>query len=212
MELQSTGPFSLHSNPYSSRLAGAVISDRAGRVVPVRSRETLSPTRESRGDEHLHGRTVKILWIDDEIRQGDALLRLLAFEGFLIDIAATGTEGLRKALACVYDVIVLDLRLPDMFGMSVLRRLIDSDVTAPMVVSSGCYLEVEVDAEARRLGAVVLHKPLLDIEELVSTLRRLAEAMRAVDLAVVDPPYGIVGTSAATRETIARVERMRNRS
>jgi two-component system response regulator AtoC len=151
---------------------------------------------------------VRVLWIDDEIRQGDALLQLLADKGILVDIALTGAEGLRKAQATVYDVIVLDLRLPDMFGISVLQRLIASGVTARVIVSSGWYLEPEVDEEARRLGAVVVHKPLIDIEELVSALRGLAEETRVLDRAVSNPPHGIVGVSAATRETIAWVERI----
>jgi PleD family two-component response regulator len=65
----------------------------------------------------------RILWIDDEVESGDALLRLCALEGLRIDVAGSGGEGLATAKARSYDAIIIDLHLPDMFGLTVIQRL-----------------------------------------------------------------------------------------
>jgi DNA-binding response OmpR family regulator len=117
----------------------------------------------------------RILWIDDEFDPDDALVRLLALEGFRVDIAGSGAEGLLKARAGSYAGIVLDLRLPDTFGLSVLERLVAHDHARPVLVVTGYYHEPEMEAAAIRAGAAAFrHKPLIDIEDLSRVLESMA--------------------------------------
>jgi CheY-like chemotaxis protein len=118
----------------------------------------------------------RILWIDDEVGPGDALMCLLALDGFRVDVAQSGTEGLARARAHSYQAVVLDLRLPDLFGLTVLNRLVRDLAAPPVLVVTGYYIEPEVEADARRIGAAGFRrKPLLDFEDLTNVLRSLLE-------------------------------------
>ncbi len=64
-----------------------------------------------------------MLLVDDEERMVAALRRGLVAEGFAVDSAATGTEGLRQARSGDFDVLVLDVMLPGLSGYEVVRRL-----------------------------------------------------------------------------------------
>lgn len=112
----------------------------------------------------------RLLWIDDEVRSDHALLHVLAASGVSVDLAASGAEGLAKALSKKYDAILVDLKLPDIFGLTVVRRLAGIQ-SARILVASGCYLEPEIEAEALRLGAArFLRKPFLEPEDLLDSL------------------------------------------
>jgi DNA-binding response OmpR family regulator len=66
---------------------------------------------------------VRVLLVDDEERLVTALRRGLVAEGFAVDTAATGNEGLRRARSGDFDVVVLDVMLPGLSGYEVVRRL-----------------------------------------------------------------------------------------
>ena len=70
--------------------------------------------------QHLR---MRILAIEDEPDLLRGLIRSFRDEGYAVDSAADGEEGLFKALAVNYDVIVLDAMLPRLDGWEVLRRL-----------------------------------------------------------------------------------------
>lgn len=65
----------------------------------------------------------KILIIEDEIKIARFLELELSHEGYLVDQAHDGREGLNKALANEYDLVVLDIMLPSMNGIEVLRKI-----------------------------------------------------------------------------------------
>jgi two-component system OmpR family response regulator len=66
---------------------------------------------------------VRVLVVEDEPKMAALLRRGLREEGLVADVAATGTDALRRAADTPYDVIVLDLVLPDVGGLEVCRRL-----------------------------------------------------------------------------------------
>jgi DNA-binding response OmpR family regulator len=112
-----------------------------------------------------------VLWIDDELRREDAIVRLWELEGLQVDIATTGAEGLRLARTRQHDAIVLDLRLDDMYGLTLLRRLVAAGLAVPVVVVTGCYGESEVEVEALTAGAVAFKRKPLDALELRQILQ-----------------------------------------
>ena len=77
-----------------------------------------------------------ILVIEDEPRIRAFLGRALEAEGFAVDGAADGFEGLRRALDKRYDLVVLDLLLPRVDGLTVLRELVRRCADTPLVVVS----------------------------------------------------------------------------
>ena len=90
--------------------------------------------------------SVRVLLIEDELRQAVALRRGLVADGFTVDVAEDGRTGLWSATHGDYDVIILDLLLPGLNGFSVCREIRAADVWTPVVVltaKTGEFDEVE---------------------------------------------------------------------
>jgi DNA-binding response OmpR family regulator len=93
-----------------------------------------------------------VLVVEDEVRQADALRRGLEAEGFAVDIADNGIDGLWMATERTYDVIVLDVMLPGMNGFLVCRELRARDVWTPILMLTAKNGEYD-EAEALDTGA-----------------------------------------------------------
>ena len=95
---------------------------------------------------------MRILVVEDEKRLAAALKRGLDAEGFAVDIALDGQEGLWMALGNPYDVIVLDLMLPTMNGFQVCARLREANNWTPILMLTAKDGEYD-QAEALDTGA-----------------------------------------------------------
>src|ERR1700682_6709956 len=78
----------------------------------------------------------RILLIDDESGIRNFVSRGLREEGFTVDLAADGNAGLQAALGPPYDLIILDLLLPDLGGIDVLHRLVRQPPGQTVIVLS----------------------------------------------------------------------------
>src|ERR1700692_792129 len=81
------------------------------------------PQAVTGGADGQAGRRARILLVDDEQAIRTALSRALVAEGLATDLAASGSEGLRRALTGAYDLVILDLLMPGTDGRAVLRQL-----------------------------------------------------------------------------------------
>jgi two-component system, OmpR family, copper resistance phosphate regulon response regulator CusR len=79
---------------------------------------------------------MKILVIEDEIKTARFLKKGLNESGFVVDISTNGSEGLHLALEMQFDVIILDLMLPEMDGWQVLSRLRQAKRQTPVLLLS----------------------------------------------------------------------------
>lgn len=95
----------------------------------------------------------KILIIEDEEALATALKMKLTAAGFEVSVALNGQEGVDKALADKYNIILLDLILPLMDGFTVLEKLKEKGNKAPIVVLSNLSQQEDMD-KAKSLGAV----------------------------------------------------------
>jgi len=115
---------------------------------------------------------MRILVVEDEERIADALKRGLEAEGFAVDIAATGTDGLWLATEQTYDAIVLDIMLPGMNGYKVCSSLREGGNWTPIIMLTAKDGELD-EAEALDTGADdFLSKPFSYIV-LVARIRAL---------------------------------------
>ena len=77
---------------------------------------------------------MRVLLVEDDAKLVRALRRGLGREGYEIDVARTGTQGLAKAMAEEYDVLVLDLMLPGLDGLTVCEQLRLADRSVPVLM------------------------------------------------------------------------------
>jgi len=76
----------------------------------------------------------KVLIIEDEEKISRLLQLELTHEGYRVELAGNGREGLDKALAKTWDIILLDVMLPEMNGIEVLRRIRKIDIYTPIIM------------------------------------------------------------------------------
>jgi len=80
---------------------------------------------------------MRVLLIEDEVTTSAKIEVILQNEGIVCDVADLGEDGLQQGKLYDYDIIVLDLLLPDMDGYEVLRRLRAAKVRTPVLILSG---------------------------------------------------------------------------
>jgi two-component system copper resistance phosphate regulon response regulator CusR len=124
-----------------------------------------------------------ILLVDDEPRLREALARSLTVRGHSVDQAATHKEAVNAATKGEYDLLLIDINLPDATGWDVLRDLRDAGREIPAIVLSAVPPSTTCVREFRPLG--VLHKPF-PIEALLRLVRPIAEQPRQSGLSAGD--------------------------
>lgn len=77
---------------------------------------------------------MRILIIEDEKSLSMALKELLVCEGFLVDTAFNGVDGLDDALSKIYDIIILDITLPKMNGIEVLQEIRKNHISSAVLI------------------------------------------------------------------------------
>lgn len=94
----------------------------------------------------------RILVIDDEEIVRISCKKCLTPEGYDVDVAANGVEGMRLTLSNKYDLILTDLKMPDMDGMEFLEKMKETQPDAKVIMITG-YSTVENAVKAIKLGA-----------------------------------------------------------
>jgi two-component system response regulator AtoC len=117
---------------------------------------------------------IRLLVIDDEVRVVDGLAKRLSREGFQVGKAYTGGQGLEALGKDIFDVVVLDIRLPDIEGTELLTK-IRTLYSAPEVIMLTGYGSIETAIRSMKLGAYdYLQKPVRSAE-LAELIRRAHE-------------------------------------
>jgi DNA-binding response OmpR family regulator len=115
---------------------------------------------------------VKVLVVEDEVRLAQALRRGLTAEGFTVDLAHDGEDGLHRALEGDYAAVVLDVMLPGLSGYNVCKRLRAANNWVPVLMLSAKDGEYD-EADGLDIGADdYLTKPFSYVV-LVARLRAL---------------------------------------
>lgn len=112
----------------------------------------------------------KILIIEDEENIARVLQLELEFEGYLTEVAHTGTEGLIKYREDSFDLVLLDLMLPEMHGLDVLKRIRATEQTTPVILLTA-KSDVEDKVKGLDFGANDYVTKPFEIEELIARIR-----------------------------------------
>lgn len=113
---------------------------------------------------------INILLIDDEEAFVTTLQERLEMRGFSPRVATDGLTGLEMIAAEPPDVVVLDLRMPGLSGVEVLRRIRKRWPCLPVIMLSGHGSDQDFET-CLSLGAALYHKKPLDIDVLLESIR-----------------------------------------
>src|SRR6185295_2961208 len=120
----------------------------------------------------------RLLVIDDDTAVRDSIVMYLQELGYLVDQASNGREGLELFEQSPPDVVLLDLKMPAIDGLQVLKVLGQHPANVPIIVVSGSGVMTDV-VEALRYGASdYLIKPITDLEVLKHSVSRCLEQNR----------------------------------
>ena len=123
----------------------------------------------------------KALVIDDEQVVLDSVNKILKDENYEVDVTLSGREGLNWAIQKKYDIVLTDIRMPDIGGMRVLRDIKRAKPSLPVVMITG-YASVQSSVQAMKLGAAdYIEKPFTP-EQLINAVAS------ALDIAATKPP------------------------
>lgn len=111
-----------------------------------------------------------ILIIDDEKAIRKTLTEILSFEGYKIDEAADGEEGLKKFKEKTFDLVLCDIKMPKLDGIEFLQKASEINPDVPIIMISG-HGNIETAVEAVKKGAYDYISKPPDLNRLLITIR-----------------------------------------
>lgn len=138
---------------------------------------------------------IKILLVDDEEDFVKTLAERLDLRDLSSQVALGGLEAMQEIDGCEPDVMVLDLKMPGIDGMEVLRQVRRSFPAVQVIIQTGHGSDKE-EAEAWRLGIFDYLKKPVDIELLAARIKEAAKANKKIKEAMAAPVELAAGNDA----------------
>jgi len=165
---------------------------------------------ESGGADSVRADSVRasVLVVDDEASIRDSLRMVLEYESYRVEEASGGAEALARIGDRRPDAVLLDIKMPEMDGLTVLGKLRERGYDMPVLVISG-HGDISTAVEAIRLGAYDFFEKPLQRERVLLSLGNAIDShrLRTENRALKPPVEELVGEAAAMqqlRETIAK--------
>tara|TARA_B100000282_G_scaffold192176_1_gene140166 strand:- start:1588 stop:2352 length:765 start_codon:yes stop_codon:yes gene_type:complete len=142
---------------------------------------------------------MRVLLVEDDTSTAKSIELMLKSEGYIIDTTDLGEDGLEIGKIYDYDIIILDLMLPDMDGYDVLKALRDAKVETPILILSGL---TELDNKIKGLGYGAddyLTKPF-DKRELIARIQAIVRRSQGHSQSIIETGKVKVNLDARTVE------------
>ena len=117
---------------------------------------------------------MKVLVIDDEKSIRNTMKEILEFENHEVSLAASGKEGLEMAQGGNFDVIFCDIKMPEMDGVEVLEKIVESGMDSSVVMISG-HGTIDTAVECIKKGAFDFIQKPLDLNRIFITLKNATD-------------------------------------
>jgi DNA-binding NtrC family response regulator len=148
---------------------------------------------------------LKILLVDDEKEFVESLSERLELRNLEADVVYDGEQALDVLKEGKHDVMVLDLRMPGIDGIEVLRQAKKRNPDVQVVVLTGHGTDKD-EAMAKKLGAIAYMRKPVDIDRLVGALhnawKKVKRTKRAMDTLIMASAFAQVGETEMARETM----------
>jgi two-component system nitrogen regulation response regulator NtrX len=141
-----------------------------------------------------------VLVVDDEAAIRDSLRMILEYEGYRVEEARSGSEALARVADHAPDAVLLDIKMPEMDGLELLRAFRERGYEMPVLMISG-HADVSTAAHATRLGAYDFFEKPLQRERVLVSLRNAVDSSRleAENRSLGQEPEVLIGTAVAMR-------------
>ena len=142
---------------------------------------------------------IKILIIDDDLMNCDLLTTVFTRHGYRVISATSGREGLQLFRAHAPRVTLIDLRMPEMDGLTVLKEIRAIDPSAPVIILGGGATEIQ-ENQARTLRVTDFIRKGLSLDILVEAVHRVSQLPPKSSAAPISPEGG--QATPATGESV----------
>jgi two-component system, NtrC family, nitrogen regulation response regulator NtrX len=149
-----------------------------------------------------------VLVVDDEAAIRDSLRMILEYEGYRVDEASGGSQALAKVAERPPDAVLLDIKMPEMDGLDVLKAFRERGYDMPVLMISG-HGDVQTAVEATRRGAYDFFEKPLQRERILVALRNAVDSFRLLTENTVlrQEPDQLIGSASAMRRLRETIEK-----
>jgi len=115
----------------------------------------------------------KVLYVEDHPAQRDILAQMLELNGFEVDVASDGLEGVDKARSWLPDLILMDLRMPKMDGFEAIKAVRSEETTKDIpIIAISAWASSKHKERAMESGANEHFTKPVDLNRLLTTINR----------------------------------------
>ena len=155
-----------------------------------------------------------ILIVDDDAQLRKSFARLLTDEGYEVNTAATGEEGLSAVQKDAFDLVIMDVRMPGMSGLEAFERMHDIDSRLPVIIMTA-FAATDTAIKATQMGAFDYVLKPFDIPDILSLIEKAIDAGRLVRsrVSMASKPEenvadALIGRSAPMQEVYKAIGRV----
>ena len=158
----------VHVISVEDRMEAALHLGAIGYAVKPTTREQLKEVF-GRLEAKLDQKVKHILLVEDDARQRDSIARLIGDEDIEITAVELGSEALEKLHTTIFDCMIIDLKLPDMQGNELLKRMASEEICSfpPVIVYTGRNLSRDEEAELLKYSRSIIIKGARSPERLL---------------------------------------------
>jgi len=120
----------------------------------------------------------QLLIVDDEENMRHMLSAFLRKHNYQTDMATNGEDALKRIRDHLYDIVLCDIRMPEMDGMTFLKKMADEQLTAATVIMMSAYGTIDDAIEAMKMGAYDYVSKPFKPDEILLTLKKAEERER----------------------------------
>jgi DNA-binding NtrC family response regulator len=112
----------------------------------------------------------RILVMDDEENVQESLKIILSYQGYEVELASTGAQGLKMLHEAAYDLLILDLKMPDQDGFEILK-IVRRDYPALKVILITGFGTLDIARKALALGAIHYFDKPMDLDRFIRKIK-----------------------------------------